>query len=339
MMNEPIDFVLPWVDGSDPEWQKEMLYYKNGCMPDADRISNSAGTNRYRDWDLLRYWFRGLEEFAPWVRKIFFVTCGQKPVWLKENHPKLVLIDHKDFMLTEYLPTFNSSTIMMNLGKIPGLSERFVIFNDDFFLTDYVKRTDFFQGNRVCDTAIMGTITSENASDIFPHCLINDIGILNQHFSKKEVLKKNRNLFFSLKYGKQVLKNFYLAPFDYFTGFHDTHLPAGYFKSCFEEIWKKEGKRMDLASRNRFRSKDDYNEWLVKYWQFCSGKTVPRSIKWGRCYQLGHDTGYLDAIRNKTYKAICINDSYTDQFSFEKVQSELVEAFEVILSEKSSFER
>ena len=31
---------------------------------------------RYRDWDLLRYWFRGVERFAPWVRRIHFVTWG-----------------------------------------------------------------------------------------------------------------------------------------------------------------------------------------------------------------------------------------------------------------------
>lgn len=308
-------------------------------MPEANRMSDSATSNRYRDWDLLRYWFRGVEEFAPWVHKIYFVTCGQKPEWLNETHPKLVLMDHKDFMPKEYLPTFNSSTIMMNLGKIPGLSDRFVTFNDDVFLMDYVKKTDFFQGDKVCDTAIMGTITGKNASDIFPHCMINNMCVLNQYFSKKEVVKKNRKLFFNLKYGKQILKNLYLLPFEYFTGFNDTHLPAAYFKSCFEEVWEKEGVRMDHASKNRFRSKDDYNEWLVKYWQFCSGRTIPRSIKWGRCFQLGQDTGYLEAIRNKTYKAICINDGCPERFSFEKVQSELMEAFESILPEKSTFER
>lgn len=45
-----------------------------------DAISNSFELDireeRYRDWDNLQYWFRGVEKFAPWVRKIHFVTWG-----------------------------------------------------------------------------------------------------------------------------------------------------------------------------------------------------------------------------------------------------------------------
>ena len=27
---------------------------------------------RYRDWQNLKYWFRAVEKYAPWVRKIHF---------------------------------------------------------------------------------------------------------------------------------------------------------------------------------------------------------------------------------------------------------------------------
>ena len=54
-MNEEIDFVIMWVDGNDPEWQKEKSKY--------DVKTNADATiYRYRDWDLLKYWFRGVEE-------------------------------------------------------------------------------------------------------------------------------------------------------------------------------------------------------------------------------------------------------------------------------------
>ena len=40
-----IDFVVMWVDGSDPEWQKEKSKYKTD--------GTKANTvNRYRDWDI-----------------------------------------------------------------------------------------------------------------------------------------------------------------------------------------------------------------------------------------------------------------------------------------------
>ena len=64
-----IDFVMIWVDNNDPEWQKSYNQYKpnNNKKEDASIV-------RYRDWDNLKYWFRGVEKFAPWVNKIHFIT-------------------------------------------------------------------------------------------------------------------------------------------------------------------------------------------------------------------------------------------------------------------------
>ena len=49
---EKIDFVIPWVDGSDPAWREEFQRY-------SPTKGTDAGENRYRDWNNLRYWFRG----------------------------------------------------------------------------------------------------------------------------------------------------------------------------------------------------------------------------------------------------------------------------------------
>ncbi|MCD7918038.1 MAG: Stealth CR1 domain-containing protein, partial [Clostridiales bacterium] len=92
MNNEPIDFVVTWVDGSDPEWQRQQQRYRS------NPIDNGDAPNRSRDWGLLRYWFRGVETFAPWVHRVYFVTCGQRPDWLNVNHPKLTLVDHQDYI-------------------------------------------------------------------------------------------------------------------------------------------------------------------------------------------------------------------------------------------------
>ena len=50
-----IDFVLAWVDGSDREWQKEKARY---C---GENIQGDDRKERYRDWDILKFWFRGVE--------------------------------------------------------------------------------------------------------------------------------------------------------------------------------------------------------------------------------------------------------------------------------------
>ena len=70
--SKPIDFVMIWVDGNDPEWQKEKAKYD-------ERVETLANNEvRFRDWDNLQYWFRAVEKFAPWVRNVYFVTDNQK---------------------------------------------------------------------------------------------------------------------------------------------------------------------------------------------------------------------------------------------------------------------
>ena len=143
--NNPIDFVIAWVDGSDTEWQKEKARFETGST------SGDRREIRFRDWDNLRYWFRAVEMYAPWVNRIHFVTWGHFPKWLNTEHPKLHIVKHEDFIPSEFLPTFNSHTIEWNFHRILGLSERFVYFNDDMFLLNQIRPENFFIGEKPVD--------------------------------------------------------------------------------------------------------------------------------------------------------------------------------------------
>ena len=145
-----IDFVIIWVDGSDPIWRAERAKY--------EKTKSDTEDARYRDWEILKYWFRAVERYAPWVRKIHFVTCGQKPEWLNLNHEKINFVNHSDYIPKRFLPTFSSHTIELNLHRIIDLSEKFVYFNDDMFLNDYVSPSDFFIGGLPCDCAILNIL-------------------------------------------------------------------------------------------------------------------------------------------------------------------------------------
>src|SRR5699024_8846127 len=143
-MSEKIDFVLTWVDGNDPDWQKVKNQYTVKDLGDNRDI-------RFRDWDNLQFWFRGVENFTPWVNKVHFVTWGHIPKWLNINHPKLNIVYHHDYIPEKYLPTFSSHVIELNLHRIKGLSDRFVYFNDDTFITKTMKESDFFISGLPCD--------------------------------------------------------------------------------------------------------------------------------------------------------------------------------------------
>ncbi len=332
MSKGKIDFVVTWVDGNDEKWQKEKAKYS------PVKTDNSSSNNRYRDWGIMKYWFRGVEKFAPWVNHIYFVTCGHVPEWLNLDNPKLTLVKHTDYIPEEFLPTFNSNTIEMYSHKIPGLAEQYVIFNDDMVLISPTEETDFFVDGIPCESALLGTITADNPGDVFPHILVNNNAIINKNFSKKKVIKDNFFKFYNLKYGKHLLRNLALIPFSSFSDFYDLHLTKSVTKSLFEEVWNAEPEAMLKGTSSRFRSRDDVNIWLIKEWYLCKGHFCPRSTKFGRKFELGEEKGFGEYISGQKGKLICINDS-SDKIDFDSIQPELIEAFNKILPDKSSFEK
>ena len=332
-MNEDnkIDFVLTWVDGNDPEWLKEKEKYSD------NQYYKRNNVNRYRDWDNLKYWFRGVEKFAPWFNKIYFVTCGHYPKWLNLNNPKLKHIKHEDYIKKEYLPTFNVNPIELNLHRIEGLNEKFIYFNDDTFIIDKVKETDFFCNDKPKYVAGSNATYSTYYDDIFPHILLNDVAIINEFFDKKESMKKNFTKWFNLNYGfKTIYKTILLLQFKKFTAFTDLHLPSPLLKSTMEELWNKKFEVLDKTSSNKFRSIEDVNQYLFKWYDIARGNFEPAKVI-GRYYNTTLEKDrLLKDIEKQKYSLICFSDDM--EIDFEKTKEEVNKVFEKILPEKSSFE-
>lgn len=140
----PVDIVYTWVDGSDPALAAKRAVY---APPGEERDSLSRGDCLFRDNEELRYSLRSLNRYAPWARRVFIVTDGQRPRWLKADHPGVRLVDHREIIPAEYLPTFSSRVIEAFLHRIPGLAEHYVYFNDDVFLAAPCEPADFFSAN------------------------------------------------------------------------------------------------------------------------------------------------------------------------------------------------
>ena len=331
---EQIDFVITWVDGDDPYWQlKRSSYMKEAA--DDDRIV------RYRNWNNLHYWFRGVEKYAPWINKIYFVTCGQIPKWLNIEHEKLVIVEHKDFMESKYLPTFNSDAIEVNLHKILGLSDKFVYFNDDMFITAPVKVTDFFIKNRPVDRGIENVIPLKCDKDqVVNQIMRNHAMIINNHFNKRKFIWKNWKKWFSIRNGKEMIRNFLLLPWECFCGFKTFHLPTPFLKSTFNEIESLEGNLLKETSLHRFRSPKDVSQWLLQNWQIASGNYVLPGRNYGQYFAANIENvdNISNAIRKHRYRMICVNDEVYDN-NFERIRDTINGAFEDIFPEKSSFER
>ena len=335
--NYPIDFVVTWVDGNDPVWQAEKAKYQVN-------VSNDDRNIRYREWDNLQYFFRGVDKFAPWVNKVYLVTYGHYPKWLNLNCKKLSVVKHEDFMNKKYLPTFNCNPIALNIFRIKDLSERFVFFNDDMFLLRPVKRELFFAGKDCLPTdfAITSTLSVTDKKDTVQYAKFNNIVILNSHFDKKEQMKKNLDKWINLEYGWNSLRNLIFMGEHHFKAFANNHLAFSYLKTEIEDLWNVEFEELDNTCKHRFRSRDDVNQWLIRYWHLAKGKFVPIGrYKKGKVYEIYNgveqNQELFKIIEDQAMPMICINDN--ENVDFEPMKERIKQAFDRILPEKSSFEK
>lgn len=327
-----IDFVITWVNMDDPEWQSEFLKYSSN----KNNTKNGVSKARFRDYGFLKYWFRGVEKFAPWVRTIHFVTSGQKPEWLDENNPKIHLVNHKDFIPQEFLPTYNSVVIERYMYRIPGLAEHFVYFNDDFYIISPIQPERFFLNGLPRDIAVF---TYNPSWSQWYVRIKNNIRLINQHFNKKEVMDRWHDKWFDKSYGSKARWNYLLKYYNKFITLRVPHNAQPYLKSTFEDVWANVGKELTETSSNRFRAETDYTPELFRIWQICKGNFEPyNTYKDTKMFPLMVKSNKaVKAIYEQSYSLICLNDNVHIR-NYEQVMEELSKAFQSILPEPSEFE-
>lgn len=327
-----IDFIVTWVDMNDPEWQTEFAKHSNN----GGNSQNGVSKARFRDYGFLKYWFRGVDKFAPWVRRIHFVTSGQIPEWLDVNNPKIHTVKHSDYIPGQFLPTYNSVVIERYMHLIPDLAEHFVYFNDDFYIVNHVSPERFFRNGLPCDIA---TFLYNPSWSQWYRRIKNNLEIINRHFDKKEVMERFRDKWFDKSYGSRAVWNYLLKPYGKFITLRTPHNAQPYLKSTFEEVWAVAERELTETSANRFRASNDYTPELFRTWQICRGNFEP--------YNTYRDTKMfplvirseqaIKAIYEQTYSLICLNDNVHIR-NYESVMERLQQAFRHILPEKSSFE-
>ena len=311
----PIDVVYTWVDGSDPEW----LARRDECLAAAGGtpIRREAYDDiRFADHGELRYSLRSVEQFLPWVRTVHLVTAGQRPDWLVDQHPRLRVVDHRDILEPDALPTFNSLAIETGLHRIRDLSESYLYFTDDVFAgrsitpRDYFLRPDvhkFFPQRRA-------TLDPGPRTDADPPYIAADKNV-------RELLADRFDRRFTTL----------LA--------HTAHAQQ---RSLLEELEREFSDAVAQTRRSAFRSSDDIAmaTSLHHYYAFFSGRAVPSHMRY-RGVTLGGDDikERLRMVTRRRPQAFCLNDTMVDAIE-PKRKARIVGRFlERYFPEPSSFER
>lgn len=338
----PVDLVITWVDGNDEEWLKEKEKYFEQTGSQIIKRENPVG--RYRDWGLLRYWFRAAEKYAPWARYVFFVTCGQKPDWLNTNNGKIRFVSHKEFIPPEYLPTFCSDTIELNLWRIKDLSEHFIYLNDDVFLNRPVSPEDFFANGLPKLTAI--ATPTQVLGKVRPWIRrgFNDFAVINEAFNITKAIEKHPEKWFAhclndkaKEYNRRALEDGYII------GMYNNHCAMPFLKDSFRQLWQGYYDALNETCMTKFRTHRDVTVRLLLFWMIFSGDfwQVPQDY-YGHSIDLSAKTieNAVAVIRRSECISVCLNDSHkTSAEEFPELQSRLKEAFTAKFPDKSSYER
>lgn len=322
-----IDFVVTWVDGSDPVWQKKRA-----------SVSSDFESERYRDYGLFKYWFRAVEKYAPWVNKIYLITDNQIPDFLNLQNSKLRVVDHTDIMPADALPTFNSNAIEMNVSKIQGLSEHFVVFNDDMFLNKPVTESDFFsQAGLPMDAFGLNQVMPV---EDFDYIIVNNMKKINQLFNKRKTIRKNFWKYYNLKNGYLNLLTLGQLVYPRFSRFYDLHAPYSFTIQTFEDVLNKFSYDRDATLHTKIRSKNDISIWLVRYYQLAMGIFANRTVKFSKFYTVANADNIAMDIKLGSHSVIDVNDvSDLSDKEWHSAVTQIKNAFEMKLEAKSSFEK
>ena len=304
-VNVPIDVVYTWVDDADEQWlaTKEESLRRHGHEP---QLADSVDAARFRSHDELRYSLRSLEMFAPWVRRVFVVTAGQRPAWLDVDNPRLRLIDHREiFSDPSVLPVFNSHAIESQLHHVPGLAEHYLYLNDDVFFGRLVTRDKFFHGNGLAkfflSSAVMG------------------LGPRSPEESGHVQAAKNNRAWLADFIGRTVSHHF-------------QHAPHPQLRSVFEELEHDHPHTFAEVASSTFRHSSDLSiaSALHHYYAYATGRAVP-----GRLEYLYLDVNHPGAaqrlgrlLRHREFDVFCINDTpgpARDEASKARMLSEFLE--------------
>lgn len=291
-----MDAVITYVNGNDPLWM-------------ADYAANVGGdmlTKRFRDWGTLKYLLRGIEKHLPFIDNIFLVVAreSQVPVWVDRHAVNVIM--HKDFVPPEYLPTFNCNTLEVFLHRIPGLSERYIYFNDDMFPFRDMHEEDFF-------------VDGKAVVWFKRHFLA-----LNMY---KKICRESDRLARRLSgAGKSV---FFLRP---------QHTPSAMLRSTCEEAFEH-GEDKIKAAISSVRTGRNHNQYLFTDYLFYRGETVRKRVS-NRHFSLAVSTvGKIRAFIDAPYEDMaCINDVEMNDERFNALRVAMLESFEKAFPRKSRFE-
>ena len=325
MNNEKIDIVYTWVDGNDAAWRAKRDYWAR--EENINILENDEC--RYIDNDELKYSLRSLEKYAPWINKVFIVTDNQVPSWLNTSNPKVRIVDHKEIIPAEYLPTFNSISIEHCICNIKDLSEYFLYACDDMFFYNYVSPSFFFTKNKF---PIIRYGTKLGATDtLFTKALYNADNLVKNRYNFSTNRYPHHNIDAYRKSDVINCRNEFLD--DLMPTISSRYRTINCVERTIYSNYALAIKHGELKIVQRYIPSYKFYKYiplLRKTIRVCN-EHIPSETVW----VLASDKRYYVKLKNNKTKLFCIND---DEITTNENRTAIHNFLENLLPQKSSFE-
>jgi hypothetical protein len=299
-VNADIDLIVSYVNSSDNNWLRD--------YGTATKTHNPSQV-RFRSWGTLKYLLRGVDKYMPFVRKVVLVVSreSQVPVWINPENVRVVY--HKDFIPSQFLPTFNSCTIESFFWNIPDLADRVIYLNDDMFPTAPMTEENFFTG-------------------IIPHI----------KFKPRESYSAQNVFVAQCRSGMDMIMRVLNLP-EYETGkvLLPYHISMAIHKNCFDSIRELCSERIN-ETVSMIRQKKNVNQYIYAYYPYFTGAYIDDTVEY-RYFDIfdSNTDDILTEILTENHQMLCLNDS--DKIKdFARTRYRLTSCFEKKFPNKCRYE-
>ena len=169
LKNEPIDILIKYIDLRDKNLKR------NGIHQIAKDYDNEE----------LRYSLRSIIYNIPWIRKIFILMPNNKVRYFKEYNlikDKIVYVNDKDFLGYDS-SNFNAFLFRYWKMKKFGISNNFIIMDDDYFIGKKLHKKDFFY---VENGRVVPSIITSNFIKIEPKSVEKNLNIYEKRVKQNK---------------------------------------------------------------------------------------------------------------------------------------------------------
>lgn len=246
----------------------------------------------------LKYSMRSICRYAPWFNHAFVVVDDDEvlPPWLDVASDRITIMKHSDIIPKAFLPTYNSNVIDSYLHKIPGLSEYFLVLDDEMFICKKVVPSTFFD-----------SLTNKP---------------INRHYEGKDRHSLRPHKFMFVKMWQNAIRNY---PLKYTRVQH--HVQP--FRKSIMQSYQDDVFATDLqrTGTNRIRASNDIN--LLRFTTALSSSTgdaiiIKTSSKDEMFFEAGQvDEGTSISVVNKRPTFLCINNTLSQHIHVYKLLARL----------------